>query len=362
MMEYPPDPVLDSTKQLGLTKPSPLGWRAAENKGMSVSNPFIAELGLLTKLLEPRVSGRKESLSLPLPKPVDQGPGGKRQSVPPLSEYEVSMGEVQSLPGYSKLLKGESSTGHAGLKEMQISRKARHEGAIEGYQKRLVTMEVELEAKTGQVARGFKQLIGLNDAELGTMFEELEDDFLIQMERSEVDGAWTRIHEELLRREKWVGDFESDLSKVESERRQRVEMELSALMGVLIETAHLLPPQLERLLEEMAHTVNLLILSNREVHADLITRLKIDEVKRQKIDLKRWQERLAKWRRLRHDHSVQSFKTYVHSPQVVAPLLQDRLLKKLREAQVPVDPPLSYSSVGSLDLLRWIPRSPPVDP
>ena len=183
-------------------------------KGMTASNPFIAELGLLTKLLEPRVSGKKDAASLPAPKPVKTGPGGKRQSVPPLSDSEVANGEVQSLPGYGKMWPGQSSTAHAGLKEMQISRKARHEAAIETYQKRLVQLEVELEGRTGQVARGFKQLISLNDAELATMFEELSDDFLLQMERVEVDTAWVRIYEELKRREGWTDDFEQDLSKV----------------------------------------------------------------------------------------------------------------------------------------------------
>eukprot|EP00966_Prymnesium_polylepis_P039840 924697-Prymnesium_polylepis.1 len=73
---------------------------------MTASNPFIAELGLLTKLLEPRVSGKKDAASLPAPKPVKGAPG-KRQSVPPLSDQEVANGEVQSLPGYGKMWPGQ---------------------------------------------------------------------------------------------------------------------------------------------------------------------------------------------------------------------------------------------------------------
>ena len=42
--------------------------------------------------------------------------------------------------------------------------------------------------------------MGLNDAELQTMFDELADDFLLQMEMDEVDSAWVRIDEELQRR------------------------------------------------------------------------------------------------------------------------------------------------------------------
>ena len=39
-------------------------------------------------------------------------------------------------------------------------------------------------------------------------------------QRVEVDNAWMRISEELTRREAWTDDFEADLSKVETERRQ----------------------------------------------------------------------------------------------------------------------------------------------
>ena len=56
--------------------------------GMAASNPFTAELGLLTKLVAPRVSRAKEDSSLPAPKPVKEA-GRKRRSVPPLNELTL---------------------------------------------------------------------------------------------------------------------------------------------------------------------------------------------------------------------------------------------------------------------------------
>ena len=150
--------------------------------GPAASNPFTAELGLLTKLVAPRVSRAKDDASLPAPKPMSGKAGRRQRSVPPLNELEVAVGEVQTLPTHGKLHLGVSSTNHAGLKEMLISRKARHEQAFEAYKKRTGQLEVELEARTAHVARSFKQLMALNDAELKTMFEELADDFLLQME------------------------------------------------------------------------------------------------------------------------------------------------------------------------------------
>ena len=85
------------------------------------------------------------------PKPVRDVPGRKRRAVPPLNDQEVAVGEVQTLPNHGKMQLATSSTNHAGVKEMSISRKARHENAIEAFKKRAGQMDVELEARTSQV-------------------------------------------------------------------------------------------------------------------------------------------------------------------------------------------------------------------
>ena len=63
------------------------------------------------------------------------------------------------------------------------------------------------------------------------VFDELADDFLLQMEEEEVDASWVRIDEELHRRFAWVTQFETDLSKVEDERREMVDTELTKLLA-----------------------------------------------------------------------------------------------------------------------------------
>ena len=69
----------------------------AKMRGETASNPFTAELGLLTKLVEPRKSHAKEGSSMLAPKPVRDVPGRKRRAVPPLNDQEVAVGEVQTL-------------------------------------------------------------------------------------------------------------------------------------------------------------------------------------------------------------------------------------------------------------------------
>ena len=59
--------------------------------------------GSESALVGARRSGRKEGAnSMPAPMPLAPGGGaGKRMAVPPLSDYEAAVGEVQTLPAYA---------------------------------------------------------------------------------------------------------------------------------------------------------------------------------------------------------------------------------------------------------------------
>jgi hypothetical protein len=74
----------------------------------------------------------------------------------------VATGEVQSLATNPKA--GVSTTGGVGIEEMKLARKERQEQAFEAYAKRKGYLDVEIELRTGQAARSFKQLLELNDA------------------------------------------------------------------------------------------------------------------------------------------------------------------------------------------------------
>ena len=113
---------------------------------------------------------------------------------------------------------------------MQITRKAKHEAAIQAYGKKVAAMEVTLETRTGHAGRGFKKLLTLNDEEIQAIFDEMADEFLLEMELVDVSEMWDRLHEQTTRREGWITDFEADLQGVEAERRAMIELELGKLL------------------------------------------------------------------------------------------------------------------------------------
>ncbi|EOD25372.1 hypothetical protein EMIHUDRAFT_237803 [Emiliania huxleyi CCMP1516] len=296
-----------------------------------MANPFTAEQALLSSLAAERISARKEAAAAAPPRPA--GAGLRFRAIPPLSERQLATGEVASLPGYGRHALAVSSTGHAGIKEMQLARKARHEAELEAYHRRRTGVEVDLEARTGKAGRNYRKLVALADEELELSFDELGDAFLLDMELNEVRDAWRQIDEQGSRRSGWTAQLKADLDGIEGERRSICAAELARLLDALLGIAHLLPNDLERLVEELTHETNLLILSNRDVHATLVARLEQREVKQQRERRERWEQRLLAWRQLRHAHAVACYQQALHAPHVVSPPERAEALADLSAAQ-----------------------------
>eukprot|EP00741_Cyanophora_paradoxa_P021168 tig00021339_g20431.t1 len=65
------------------------------------------------------------------------------------------------------------------------------------------------------------------------------------------------------------------------------------LGGALVEIAFMLPPDVQRLVEDQSRGLNLLILGNRRSHAELIAKLKVTNVEREPAARVLWKQRLA---------------------------------------------------------------------
>ena len=59
----------------------------------------------------------------------------------------------------------------------------------------------------------------------------------------------------------------------------------------------------------------------------------MDDVKRHKSAKEDWTARKAAWRQLRHDHAILTLKSYLHSPEVIAPQSQAEALQALAASQ-----------------------------
>jgi hypothetical protein len=83
----------------------------------------------------------------------------------------------------------------------------------------------------------------------------------------------------------------------------------------------------------MTCEVNILILGNKKVHAQLLAKLRVAEVRRQREHEQRFALRLAAWRAACHAHALSLFKEHMATAAVVAPEECRSVLQQLRTAQ-----------------------------
>mmetsp|Transcript_4312 Transcript_4312/g.13900 ORF Transcript_4312/g.13900 Transcript_4312/m.13900 type:complete len:1246 (-) Transcript_4312:278-4015(-) len=83
----------------------------------------------------------------------------------------------------------------------------------------------------------------------------------------------------------------------------------------------------------MTHEINMLIISNREVHATLCAKLKLREVERKRDHRAKWEARMLAWRQLRHAHALGAFKLQLHEASTVDPPERASIIEALARQQ-----------------------------
>jgi hypothetical protein len=74
----------------------------------------------------------------------------------------------------------------------------------------------------------------------------------------------------------------------------------------------------------MTSEVNLLIIANKAVHAELVAKLRVAEVRRQRLHEQRYAEQLAAWRAAGHEQTLVLFRQFIASAAVVACIAASR--------------------------------------
>ena len=109
---------------------------------------------------------------------------------------------------------------------------------------------------------------------------------------------------------------------------------LKTLVRHLVGVAHELPPAIERLAESEAFKVNMVTIVNRRDYADVVARLRREDVVAFHAHRKRWELRRKAWRLLKHNRAVKTYQDLLNSPRYTNPRERAALLEKLQQAQV----------------------------
>jgi hypothetical protein len=218
--------------------------------------------------------------------------------------------------------------------DMLLSRKERHEAAVEECEHRIKLINESLEPMVVEVIRSVRQRLKENEETIEQLFMQLADEYLRRIDMAQLQGVWSDYQEQSKLREAWICEFDEQTDGLETQRAALVQNELKTLGAVLLDIAHELPGPIERYLEEQAYKENILLLNNRRAYADMLSRLRTREIELDLKARKRWEERKHAWYLTLHDRAVAKCHATLHSADYATPKKRETLYGALRSQQV----------------------------
>ncbi|KAJ7372226.1 hypothetical protein OS493_019670 [Desmophyllum pertusum] len=224
--------------------------------------------------------------------------------------------EVRGLPDTPKTTQKKTNI----IERLEASRKERHESYLEDMYQEFGVINAELEPRILESCENLKELLLDNDTEIEQLLQTIEgDDDLLLHNLADLEELWDNISEHSVHRQTWIGELDTTLEQVENDRGSLIRETLKGFNKVLERVAHLMPPDVHRLLEKEAQRVNSTILMNRRAYADLTSHLLSADVERERQCYISWQRRVEDWRQLKCQVAVEKFNEFMNSSPIKDP-------------------------------------------
>lgn len=216
-----------------------------------------------------------------------------------------------------------------------VARRERHLAAQRVYAAHVQRVAEDVESALLSSADRVKDTLAALDTQLRVAVQSLTDDtVLLGSTRDDVLRLWEADLLPLCeRRTRLVDAFASELDGMECSRTLRVRDALATLTSELMETAHALPPEVERMIESEAHELNAVVLSNRIVYADLVARLATADVDVLVDARLAWERGQQYWRQLRHADALNEFATRLNASEFTDPDERQAVLRAISAHQ-----------------------------
>jgi cation transport regulator ChaC len=127
--------------------------------------------------------------------------------------------------------------------------------------------------------------------------------------------------------------FKCNLYRYAEDARGRLRESLSYAMDALVAVAHTSRGELERYAAAETMALNKASIEDRRGMAELLRRLRVREVEKERFERAAWVAALEKWRNLRTDHSINVFVQRIRSDEFADPPARHALVRDLAEEQ-----------------------------
>ncbi|GMH40983.1 hypothetical protein BSKO_08893 [Bryopsis sp. KO-2023] len=200
------------------------------------------------------------------------------------------------------------------IDNMLSRRKQRHEEAWNIYTENKRSAAQAFNERLKSAAENTKNELESLDARVESLMQIFDQNQLMELEEHEVHKIWDEIQNDCVPQIHEVIDaYERKAAEIDKGRKDEMNQAIKLMVRELTEVAHVCEGDVERKMEEEVLELDRSLLDNKRCVSDLVQRIKLEEIEKEKRRHIRYSDGALRWRKLRTDHGIDTFVNRINS-------------------------------------------------
>ena len=225
-----------------------------------------------------------------------------------------------------------------GVAAMRASRAERHDATVRAWrvERRHITDEVLRDAVQLCVST-FRDRLRVSDlrieAATAAYADETNLEPLLALEEADLRRAWDVVAAEVSEREGLIASLSDDVARASAAARASLERSLSHTIDALVAVAHHTRGDVERFAAAETTELNKASVEDRRSIAELLRRLRVREIRRERDEKMAWEAATRRWREGKTNRAIERFLETIRDDRFADPPERRAALAELAEDQ-----------------------------
>lgn len=215
--------------------------------------------------------------------------------------------------------------------KIQAKRKQRHEQVIDSMKKEMHSIGQEMEKEVILACKTLNKNLSIFDKDIEQVFAKMRKEEDASMR--DFEQVWLDVQSICARKKKLINEFEELSLLRENKRTETISKILCTSATKLYSIAFVLSNDVDRLINEEAMNINMIVLRNKKSYIQLCKSLLSATLEQEKVSLLEWKRITNRWREIVCNVQEQKFRDYMSSDSITDPENVKHLRTELHSKQ-----------------------------